>query len=92
MNQHLPSLWSLIGCEDAQGFVFKDPLSAKQWLEELMGKRLSDKALRKRTVTIERAQVIYYGSNLKSDMKTSEQVREEMIWPGGRKAGPPHDK
>jgi len=79
MNKHLPSLWSIIGCEDAQGFVFKDPLSAKQWLEALMGKRLMEKALAKRTVTIEPSQVIYYGSNLKTDMKTTEQIRQEVL-------------
>lgn len=75
MNQHLPSLWSIIGCEDAQGFVFKDPLSAKQWLETLMGKKLSEKALKKRTVTIEKSVVIYYGSNLTTDMRTTEEIR-----------------
>lgn len=79
MNEHLPSMWSIIGCEDAQGFIFKDPLSAKQWLEELMGKKLSEKALRKRTVTIERSVVIYYGSNLKHDMKTTEQTRAQIL-------------
>lgn len=79
MNQHLPNLWSIIGCEDAQGFIFKDPLSAKQWLTELMGKRLAEKALTKRTMTIEPARVIYYGSNLRTDMKTTEQVRKELL-------------
>lgn len=82
MNQHLPSLWSIIGCEDAQGFVFRDPLSAKQWLQQLMGKKLSEKALRKRTVTIERAQVIYYGSNLTTDMRTTEEIRREVLAQG----------
>jgi hypothetical protein len=30
-------------------------------------------------VTIEPAKVIYYGSNLKTDMKTSEEVRQELL-------------
>ena len=79
MNKHLPTQWSIIGCEDAQGFIFLDPLSAKQWLQELMGKKLMEKALSKRTVTIEPSVVIYYGSNLKTDMKTTEQVRADIL-------------
>lgn len=79
MNKHLPNLYSIIGCEDAQGFVFKDPLSAKQWLQALMGKKLSEKALSKRTMTIEPTQVIYYGSNITYEMKTTEQIRAEIL-------------
>lgn len=57
----LPDLYSIVGIS---GVVFRDPLSAKRWLKE--------NGMPDRKVTV--CNVIYYGSNLSVDMKTTEQI------------------
>lgn len=81
MSKFLPSLYTIRGLRAAQGVIFKDPLSARRWMEE-------QGIVPAEHVKVLPAEVIYYGSNLKVDMKTTEEV----VWPQGRTAGPPHDK
>jgi len=71
---NLPDVYTIHGLRAAQGFVFKDRLSAKRWLRETLGTPLEDLPSH---VVIRPAEVIYYGSNLTVDMKTTEQVRKE---------------
>lgn len=66
MNQHLPSLYFIRGIA---GVIFKDPLSAKRWLKE---NGLPDKEVKV-------VDVIYYGSNLTSDMKTTEDLQKKSL-------------
>lgn len=70
MNKHLPSLYTIRGLRVAQGLIFKDPLSAHRWMNETLH-HIPDH------VTVEPAEVIYYGSNLSLDMKTTEDIQKE---------------
>lgn len=63
MNPNLPDLYFL---EGVAGVVFKDPLSASRWAEEHGYSNLVDRVL-----------VVYYGSNLRTDMKTTEDLQKE---------------
>ena len=61
MSQFLPEIYTIRGLRAAQGFVFKDPLTAKQWLKE---QGLTEIPFH---IQILPATVIYYGSNLTVD-------------------------
>lgn len=72
MSKHLPSLYTIRGLRVAQGLIFKDPLSAHRWMKENLDHIPGH-------VTVEPAEVIYYGSNLSLDMKTTEDIQKEKM-------------
>lgn len=74
MRKHLPSLYTIQGLRAAQGFIFLDRLSAKQWLRDTLGTPLETLSPH---VVIKPADVIYYGSNIQYEMKTTEDIQKE---------------
>lgn len=68
MSKHLPDIYYIKGVD---GLVFKDPLSAIRWARS----NLSFEAQVGMQIGI--VDVIYYGSNLESDMKTTEDLQKE---------------
>jgi len=71
MSKFLPDVYTIRGLRAAQGLIFKDVFSAQRWLKE-KGLELKDHW------SIEPAEVIYYGSNLTSDMKTTEDAQKAL--------------
>ena len=72
MSKFLPDVYTVRGLRAAQGFIFKDVFSAYQWLKEFYGG-----AQWPEHIEVLPAEVIYYGSNLTVDMKSSEQMLKE---------------
>jgi hypothetical protein len=72
VSKHLPDVYTIRGLRAAQGYVFRDPLSAVRWLKD-RGLTPTDHIL------ILPAEVIYYGSNLTVDMRTTEQITLDKV-------------
>jgi len=71
VSKFLPDVYTIRGLRAAQGFIFKDVFSAYQWLNENL------KCEWPEHIKVLPAEVIYYGSNLTVDMKSSEQMLKE---------------
>lgn len=71
MSKHLPDVYTIRGLRAAQGVVFKDPLSAVRWL-------LDRELEPNEHIQILPAEIIYYGSNLTVDMRSTEEVRKDL--------------
>jgi hypothetical protein len=76
-SRFLPSVYTVRGLRAAQGLVFMDSLSALQWLAQKLPEGIPEH------VTVEPAEVIYYGGALASHSTEDLQKKKMLDSPKG---------